>query len=163
MSKYLGLIVFLLLGQGFAWGQASFGSSGGVVFLNKNSSTENAGIKRGSFVGEHFFGDSVAILSNTFEKLYVYYTLTSGAYPTEREHINKPTVYKSVKKIEKNLINAVKNKSISLSEGKNRYLHILFISIKMKDYDTSKVETELKTIKNPSLLEEYFNNLKFND
>jgi hypothetical protein len=163
MNRYLNTIVCFFVSLGFAWGQASFGSSGGVIFLNKNSSTENAGIKRGSFVGEHFFGDSVAMTSNTFEKLYVYYSMTTGAYPTERENILKPGIYKSVKKMEKYLIKSVKDGSISLQEGRTRYYSALLKAIKLKNYETSKVETELKSIKNPALIEELFKKISFND
>jgi len=162
MNKFSVITIFVLMSlTGFT--QATISSTDGTFRLNRNSSDDKVSLKRGSFVGEHPLGDSVAYALNKFEYAAVYYTKSDGAYAIEKETIVKPAIYKKIKSLDKYFIKETTNKKMPIAEAKRRELTILIIGAKLYKFDTSVIETDLKKLKDNLIVEDYLRKLKFNE
>ena len=117
--------------------------------------------KRGYYVGPHVLGDTITMLLNKFEMDFVYYESGDGAYSVEEKKIIKPVLYKSIKKLVKQYTKDVKKGNVAGDLAYSRLKLIIQRGIRLKNYDTFKVENELNAIKSVEELEEYILKLKF--
>jgi hypothetical protein len=143
--------------------QAMVTNSSGVIILNPNERTQMSNLKRGSYEGNHVLGPEVAERMNTFESIYVFYTSEGGAYPVERKNVIKPDIYKATKTVEKSYIKGMRNSKISTQDVANNFIPFLDLAIKLADFQTDKVEQELKNLKDASDIEAYFLKIRLNE
>ncbi len=160
--KFILITLFLILSIE-TYSQAQANLSGGVTYLNKNENTQgNNSKKKGFYVGPHILGDTITMLLNKFENDYVYFETLQGAYGVEEKKVIKPELYSSIKKIEKKYSKGVKKEKIASDLAYSRLKLILQKGIKLMNYNTTKVESDLKNIKSLEAAETYILNLKFN-
>lgn len=134
----------------------------GLMYLNKNESSEGKdATKRGYYIGPHALGDTITMLLNRFENDYVYYKQEDGAYKVEEKKVIKPRLYSAIKKIEKVYMKDLKKGMVEETYVYSKLKLILQRGIKLKLYDTRKVEEELKQIKSVKKMEAYIMALKF--
>jgi hypothetical protein len=142
----------------------SFANDGGVVFLYRNESEVIPdGLRRGTYSGTHPLGFSVAEKLNLFEREYVYFRKSTGAYATEEKIIIKKTLYRSIRKLDKFFINSSTSGVLSKQEAEKQYLDLLDIAIKLSRYNTEKVEVELQKLKNEEETIHFLMQIRFND
>lgn len=134
---------------------------GGVLYLKPMSPDSPAYAKRGSFVGPHLLGDSVTSLLNTFEKSYVYYKSSSGAYPVEEMVVLKKSIYKKIHEFDNFISKSYTHKLISKEEAAKRLMKVTNIGIKLMSFDTRQLEKEVKRLNVPTDFERYLGELKF--
>jgi len=124
--------------------QANITNDGGVIYLDKNqASNQSLDGKRGGYYGSHFLGDSIRMAMDKFQKLYVKYESTGGAYAAEKKIIFKESLYSTVLEIEKQIKKEVKGKIISSEDGKMRLGKVLNTVNTIRYYNTSELETML--------------------
>lgn len=160
----LGLIVSVLLVTVSASAQNVFSSGGGgaMVYLKPMKSGPPPDLKRGSFVGVHILGDTISQLLNTFEKTYVYYKQSSGAYPVEEKVVLKTPLYKKVRSFNEFITKLHTEGSLPRNEAASRLTKALTIGIKLMNYETKQVEKDVKKLTDPVDFENYLNSLVFN-
>jgi hypothetical protein len=160
MKNYqLLLITFLfplaLFGQGVAT------ESGGTIMLFKNDGGSLDDKKRGYYIGPHVLGDTITTLMNEFEKSYVYYQKSGNAYAVEEKMYEKKYIYLPVRKVIRRYNKLLKRDKINEKEAKANLKMILEKAIKMKNYNTSPIEDELKGMKKADEIVAYFQDIKF--
>lgn len=163
MKKILILLVFLSVCD-LVKAQAIATESGGAIYLNKNEADVEEEGKRGYYVGPHILGDSITEMMNKFEKEYVYYVKTGGAYSTEEKKTIKYPIYKAVHRVNKYFEKNIKKDKIDASEigeAKKELKMVLKKGIMLKDYYSTKVEEDLRKMKSPKEIIEYFEKIKF--
>ena len=160
--KKLVLIGFLITIGVACKAQNFVSNSGGIIILNQ-SETAVPGDKfeKGKYIGPHVFGEEATEIRDDFEKAYVYYTETTGAYATEVKHVVKPVVYKSLIKYEKRLLKAVQKGEVDPIAAQQNFLDVFEIGVKLINYDTQKLESELQNIKKYDEVERYIRKIKF--
>lgn len=139
----------------------SSGAGGAMIYLKPMKSEGPKGLKRGSYVGEHLLGDTVSQLLNTFEKTYVYYKQSSGAYPVEEKVTLKTPLYKKVKTFDNYITKKYQEDEVNAGEATSRLQKVLTTAIKLMNYDTKQVEKDIKKIAEPEEVEKYLNQLVF--
>jgi len=147
----------------FAFGQNLFssGAGGTMLYLKPMSGGAPAGLKRGSFVGQHLLGDSVTQKLNLFEKSYVYYKTSNGAYPVEERVVLKRNLYKKIKDFDEFITKSYVTKVVERDSAQMRLAKVLDIGTKLMRYDTHQVEKDVKKLAVPTEFERYLTNLKF--
>lgn len=157
----LVLLVFWILMSLSAMAQniTSGGAGDGVFYLKPMDSSAPSGLMRGSFVGPHLLGDTITYLFNEFEKEYVFYKKTSGAYPVEEMVIQKRQIYKSVHQLDDYFKKILLDGSITKPEAVSRFRKILEIGLKLSRFETAQFEKDLKKIRDPEEKEEFFQKL----
>lgn len=147
------------------FGQATFTDSNGTIIINKNLSKEDQikQLKRGSYVESHILGDSVTYGLNQFEKSMVYFTQSSGAYAIEQKRVIKPVIYKKIYALDEYYIKSIAAGKLGVLDVRPKYVKILAKASKLVDFDTKKVEQDLKKLKDPEQIEAYFLKIKFNE
>jgi hypothetical protein len=155
--------VFLLISSYACVAQNIYSNGGGsgVIFLKPLNEASPANLKRGSYVGPHILGDSVTYLLNNFEKLYVYYKTSSGAYPVEEKVVLKRNIYKKVHEFESFMSKSYQLNLVNGQEAVVRVKKVLTIGIKLMSYDTGQLEKEVKKIDLPTDFEQYLLGLQF--
>jgi hypothetical protein len=158
----LNFIIALLIisGSGAAQNLYSGGAGSGVIYLKPLSGTSPSNLKRGSYVGPHILGDSVTSLLNNFEREYVYYKPTYGAYAVEEKVIMKHTIYKKVHDFDKYIIKAYLSDPSAKQEVTTRLVAVINRGIKLLNFDTNQVEKEIKKLEPPDF-EKYLLGLQF--
>ncbi|NJO88614.1 MAG: hypothetical protein HC831_06340 [Chloroflexia bacterium] len=91
-------------------------------FIFENATFDNTEEINEENIPFHFFGKSVAKKYETFKKAYVF---EDGL----RINIEKPIIYKSLKKINKLLIKQVRNGEVDRNDAEKELLHYLDIAI----------------------------------
>lgn len=164
MKKIISITFLASLIYGISYSQNlySSGAGGAMLYLKPMKSEGPKGLKRGSYVGEHVLGDTVSQLLNTFEKTYVYYKKSSGAYPVEEKVVLKTPVYKKVKTFDSYITKKYQEDEIKSGEASSRLQKVLTTAIKLMNYDTKQVEKDIKKIAEPEDVEKYLNNIVFN-
>lgn len=142
-------------------GQAVVSDGAGGIYLNKNESTSSNDKKKGFYVGPHILGDSITLLINAFENKYVYFQETGGAYNTEEKIVNKPNIYKAVNKVRKHYEKSFKKGKVNLNMAYFKLNKVYRLGIRLWDYQTYKVEKEIKQLKTVEEIENYLFALKF--
>jgi hypothetical protein len=107
----------------------------------------------GTSLPVHFLGKNVAEKFNVFKNAYVY---EDGL----RINIEKPIIYKSIKKINKHYIKQVKKGDIDRKIAEKELLHYLDIAIAIIAKPTFTFENALKNAKSVKGLIQVFNNVK---
>ncbi len=139
----------------------SSGGGGSVLYLKPMSAASPSNSKRGSYVGPHLLGDSITYALNNFEKAYVYYKTSSGAYPVEEMVVLKRNIYKKVHDFETFISKSYALNLVSKQDAAKRLLSVTNISLKLLSYDTRQLEKEVKKLDVPTDFENYLNELKF--
>lgn len=139
----------------------SGGANGTVLYLKPMSNSVSPNLRRGSYVGMHILGDTISAQLNIFEKKYVYFKMSSGAYPVDERVVLKRNLYKKIKEFEEFIVKSYSSKLISRYTAQIRLDQVLSIGIRLLNYDTRQVEREVKKIKTPTEFEKYILNLKF--
>ncbi len=155
-------IISLLIISGNCAAQNLYSSGGGsgVIYLKPLSGASPTNLKRGSFVGPHILGDSVTNLLNNFEREYVYFKPTYGAYAVEEKVIMKRTIYKKVHDFDKYISKTYLTDLTAKQEVTARLVSVIKIGIKLLDFDTNQVEKEIKKLDPPDF-EKYLLGLQF--
>jgi hypothetical protein len=162
IMKIVYLVLFLISSSAcVAQNIYSNGGGSGVIFLKPLSEASPANMKRGSYVGPHVLGDSVTFLLNNFEKLYVYYKTSSGAYPVEEKVVLKRNIYKKVHDFDSFISKSYQANLVNGQEATGRLKKVLNIGIKLMSYDTNLLEKEVKKIDLPTDFERYLLELQF--
>lgn len=130
------------------------------MYLKPMVGASPKGFKRGSFVGEHTLGDTISRKLDLFERTYVYFKNSGGAYSVEEKVILKNNIYKQVKRFDQFIKAGYSDNAIELANAQLRLNRVLDVSIKLMDYDTRKVEKDIKKLE-PTQFEGYIANLKF--
>jgi RecG-like helicase len=161
--KYIVLIVVSLIP--FISKSQSVASDDGVLYLYPNNSEDaKYSNRRGSYVALHPLGAEVTQEMNKFEYEYVYYVKSTGAYAVEEKIILKKPIYSAVKKVEKYYLYKTSKKEFTQQQSEKEFSEILVKAIKLAKYQTIKVETDLKKIKNPEDIINYMNEkIKFKE
>jgi hypothetical protein len=161
---FLVMIVGVFVSKTISFGQAFVSGSSGVLMLNPNAGSTQlkTSLKRGAFIGPHFFGDSIAYKMNQLEQTYVYYQPGTGAYAVEQKIIIKPDIYKKIKSLERHYISLVKKNDALLEESTLKLSNNLKLALKLMNYDTKNVERDLKRIRKPAEIQSYFSKIRFN-
>jgi hypothetical protein len=133
----------------------------GIIYLKPMSSASPSNLKKGSYVGPHLLGDSITYLLNNFEKQYVYYKTSSGAYPTEEKVILKTNIYKKVHEFDNFITKSYTYNLDTKKEAIARLTKVISIGVKLLYYDTRQLEKEVKKLKLPTDFERYLNELQF--
>jgi len=147
--KSVFFVLFLVSTAINSYGQ-SIASDNGVLFLypNENESARSSN-RRGSYIGTHPLGESVAEKLNKFESEYTYYLKSSGAYATEEKITLKKPIYNAVKKVEKFYLKKVLKAEITNEIAAATFNLVLDNAIKLIKFQTIKVESDLKKLDNP--------------
>ena len=158
--RMLFVVFYLLLAStAFSQVQARYD---GMVYLNKNENTLGEDAKKnGYYVGPHVLGDTITMLLNRFEKDFVYFETGDGAYGVEEKKIIKPDLYNAIKKIEKFYSKSLKKELVEETFAYSRLKLVLQRGIRLKNFDTSVVEKDLKRMKSVEDMENYILELKF--
>ncbi len=151
-------ILFMSI-QGF--GQATVDNSGPMIMLYKNGDKAVKGDDRGYYVGPHVLGEDMTELINDFEATYTYYVESGGAYSTKQKRIEKPVIYKSIKRLIKHYNKVLKKSPESASTIDTNLTNVLEIGLKLMKVNSTVVETSLRSLKSPSEIEKYLLNLRF--
>jgi hypothetical protein len=133
----------------------------GIIYLKPLSSASPSSLNRGSYVGPHLLGDTITDLLNNFEKQYVYYKTSSGAYPVEEKVVLKNNIYKKVHEFDNFITKSYTYNLDTKKEATTRLAHVISIGIKLLSYDTRQLEKEIKKLKLPTDFERYLNELQF--
>lgn len=137
-------------------------SDAGVIFLYPNETNSTlSNVRRGAFGGSHDLGEEISTKLNEFEKTFVYYKKSQGAYATEEKIVLKPAIYKSIKKMDKYYSKKALESPTAITDITAKYNSLLDIGIKLMKYNTTQVESRLKKIKDPAEIEKYFFSLSF--
>ncbi len=157
------ILLLFILSSGLASAQNIYSSGGGtgVIYLKPLSEASPSNLKRGSFIGPHVLGDSVTLLLNNFEKEYVYFKPSSGAYPVEEKVVLKRNLHKKIHEFEDFISKSYKHNLANGVEAGARVSRVLKIGIKLISYDTREVEKEVKKIDLPTEFEKYLLGLQF--
>ena len=140
--------------------QATISSDGPVFYLNPNGGTPKTDYRRGSYVGEHFFGEEVGALQNTFEMTYTYFMPGDGAYAVETKMIFKPEIYNTTKKIISTYQKEVKKKRLPYTMAEAKAKALLTRVNLLANYQTDDVEKFLKKEKDLESAANYLLELK---
>jgi len=159
--RYLIILLFLGSFSSFAQNIYSNGVGTGVMYLKPMGAATPANSKRGSYIGPHIFGDSITFLLNKFEKEYVYYKTSSGAYPVEEKVVLRRYVYKRIHEFDDFITKSYKMNQVELLEAVARLTKVLNVGIKLSGFDTRELEKELKKINSPTEVEKYLMDLQF--
>lgn len=164
MRRYAIFIFIVSLVSYSVSAQNMYSDSGhaGVIYLKPMSEGSPSDAKRGSYVGPHLLGDSITYLLNRFEKAYVYYKASSGPYPVEEMVILKRTIYKKVHEFDDFITKSYIRSLVHREEARKRLMNVMGISLRLLNYDTRKLEKEVKKLEVPTDFERYLNELKFN-
>lgn len=138
----------------------SGGAGSGVIYLKPLSGASPSNLKRGSYVGPHLLGDSVTSLLNNFERQYVYFKQTYGAYAVEEKVIMKPGIYKKIHDFDKYIVRTYVSDPSAKQEVTVRLVTVINIGIKLLNFDTNQVEKEIKKLE-PLDFEKYMLGLQF--
>lgn len=158
------LLVLLITSSTQLYSQANLTTSNGVIILNPNQKGElSNSLKRGSYNGPHFFGDSITYKMNQFEQIYTYYQPGNGAYAVETKMILKPEIYKKVKLLEKTYVKNVKKNKLDIREAERKLSNTLSLAVKLIDYDTRILENDLLKIETAENVETYFSKIKLSN
>ena len=130
------------------------------VTLDK-SDTNN--FERGSYNGDHPLGDSITTLLDEFERNYIYYVETQGAYSTKEKKIEKPEIYLATNKLLKAYKKDLKKERIEEWKAREELYTILNNVNKLKNYQTDNLELLLSESKNVDEIKHRLLNLKFLD
>ncbi len=145
--------------QGF--GQATVDNSGPIIMLYKNGDKSVKGDDRGYYVGPHILGEDMTELINDFEATYTYYVESGGAYSSKQKRIEKPIIYKSIKRLMRHYNKVLKKSPESATTIDTNLTHVLEIGLKLMLVNSSVVETSLRSTKSPADIEKYLLSLKF--
>ncbi len=150
--------VLLLVSTALTSHAQSIASDNGVLFLYPNESESGkSSNRRGSYVGTHPLGESVAEKLNKFESEYTYYLKSSGAYATEEKITLKKPIYNAVKKVEKFYLKKVLKAEMTNEIAATTFNQVLDNAIKLIKFQTIKVESDLKKLDNPEEIIVYLN------
>jgi hypothetical protein len=159
-NRFVILIILVFLSSS-VYAQA-VASDAGVVFLYPNETNATlTNVRRGAYAGTHAFGEDIANKLDEFEKNYVYYKKSQGAYATEEKIVLKQPIYKAIKKMDKFYTKKALQEPQSFSEVTTKYSTLLDIGNKLMKYNTTQVEAKLKKMKDPLEIEKYFLSLSF--
>ncbi len=160
MKKNCILFLIFISSNGIAQNIYSSGAGSGVMLLKPINETSPRNLKRGSYIGPHVLGDSVTMAINNFEKEYVYFKPTSGAYAVEEKIIVKQNIYKKVHDFDRYIVKSFQSDFSSKQELTNRLLTVINVGTKLLNFDTQQVEREIKKL-GPVEFEKYLLNLQF--
>ena len=156
-------LLFLLTSQ-FVNGQAMLSDGGGMIFINKNiAQEESLEGKRGAYFGTHPLGDEIQLKYDNFQKRYIKYESSGGAYATEKRVIYKRPIYSSINKIDKYFKKAHKKKSMNLDEIVKRYSHVLDVANEIRFYNTTQFEALMSTAKSEEQMIQYYESITFDE
>lgn len=113
-------------------------------------------------MGPHILGDSVTSLLNNFEREYVYFKPTYGAYAVEEKVIAKRIIYKKVHDFDKYIIKSYESDPTLANKAAvtTRLVAVINIGIKLLNFDTNQVEKDIKKLE-PAEFEKYLLGLQF--
>ncbi len=154
------IILLVITSNCVAQNLYSGGAASGVIYLKPLSGASPANLKRGSYVGPHILGDTVTNLLNNFEKEYVYFKPTHGAYAVEEKVIMKRTIYKKVHDFDKFIIKTFLDDPSAKQEVTTRLVSVINIGMKLLNFDTNQVEKDIKKLEPPDF-EKYLLGLQF--
>lgn len=160
--KLIGFLILLFFSQALVAQNIYHEGNSNIFYLKPMGTSAPADMKRGSYVGPHIFGDSVTYLMNEFERSYVYFKTSSGAYPVEEKVVLKRNIYKKVHEFEDFITKSFTHGLVTPEDGAKRLNRILKVGIKLMSYETRQVEMDVKKIKVPTEFEKYLLNLRFN-
>jgi hypothetical protein len=106
--------------------------------------------------GSCFFGDEVAKQEYLFESTYTYKVPVSPGNPALKTIVQKPILYSSVRKIEKQIRKDLRGKKIDIKTATVKYSRVLEIAICIFNQDTEKLEQRIKDTSNNNQLLELF-------
>lgn len=114
--------------------------------------------------GKHFLGDYVAKKMFLLKKLYSYKEAVAPGTSATKTIFRKPDIYFSVKKIEKYLKEALRERQISGEDACSDYNKVLDVALNIVSEDTEKLETRINSVNgNPSkLLKIFVNEVELN-
>lgn len=160
--KFLVFFIFLCFSQNLIGQNIYHEGNSSIFYLKPLGTSGPADAKRGSYVGPHIFGDSLTYLMNEFEKKYVYYKMSSGAYSVEEKVVLKRNIYKKVHEFNSFITKSFAHGLVPVEDGATRLQRVLKVGVKLIDYETRQVEIDVKKIKVPTEFEKYLLSLKFN-
>ena len=164
MKKIL-LLATILVGAIFSSkAQAVLSNSGGMIYINKNESPEDAlEGKRGGYFGTHPLGEDIQKKYDRFLKLYVKYETTGGAYATEKQVIFKKDIYNSINKLDRFYKKSLRKNTMSIESIVEDYEHILDVANQVRFYDTKQLEMLVSTAKSEEQIIKYYKSITFKD
>ena len=145
-------------------GQAVLSNDGGMIYINKNVSPEDAlDGKRGGYFGSHPLGEDIQEKYDRFLKLYIKYESTGGAYATEKQIIFKKDIYNSVNKLDRYYKKALRKENMSVDSIIEEYGHILDVANQVRFYNTQQLEMLISTAKSEDQIIKYYTSIKFEE
>ena len=160
--KVLGSLLFIVLCYNTSFGQSMTSDSGGALYLYKSETSNPADLfKRGYYVGPHVLGDTITMLLNAFEQKFTYFKKSEGAYATEEKVVLKRDIYRAINQVNNYYEKGVKKGRISTDEAYSKVKAILTTGVKLMDYNTTQVESQLRKIKSIQETENYLLSIKF--
>lgn len=97
---------------------------------------------------EHFLGKDVAIKMQLMKEEYTYQEYNSYSR-METTAVEKSSIYNSVNKVNKYLKKGIKKGDISEPEAKEMLEKVLMVAINIRYQETSELEKELFSVKDP--------------
>ena len=164
MTNFLKLFIFFIFSEFYCLGQSSqVSDGGGMLLLLSLDENDTEDFERGEYRGTHPLGETITRLMNDFEKNYIYYIETDGAYSSKEKKIEKPEIYHATNRVLKAYKKELRKKTITEDKARNELYIILTNVVKLKNYKTANLELLLAEIKNIDELKYKLMNLKFID
>jgi hypothetical protein len=111
---------------------------------------------QGPYVKSHYLGDEIAVQMQLLRESYTYRTETMMTN-VQTASIEKPSIYYSVNKLNKHLKKEIKKGNISEQDAKEILGNALKIAINIRYQDTTELEKELWSTKDPVEITELYN------
>jgi len=100
----------------------------------------------------HPLGEEIALKVELLREEYVWEEPASATSPTPRNHIEKPSIYFAVKKMEKYFKKGVRKGELETDAAINKLESVLNTALYIRYQSTEDLEQELKKYKDPTEL-----------
>lgn len=106
---------------------------------------------------EHPFGTDFTILMQLLSEKYTY-KVENSISKTVTTMVEKPSIYYSVKKVNKHMVKSSKKERIPLEEAKTKLEDVLVKALNIRYQDTEVLEEKLNDIKDPEMIMAFYSN-----
>jgi len=140
-----------------------FNLKGQEQFIFSYNKSELNSINEELVMREHFLGNEIARKLRLFEDSYTYMQ-ESDVSQLSTTVVEKPSIYYSVKKMEKFYKKAIKAGTITVEDATAQFDHILKIALNIRHQETDNLEDILWKVKEPiEIATLYQNNIQLNN
>lgn len=150
----------LLLCLLFVFTATLFAQDASETFRFKNEADEQL-LKdiNEALVVDNFLGEEVALKMHLLKETYTYIIPASPQTPGERVEISKPSIYNSLKKLNRYYKKQVKKDILTKEEAAKRFSTFLDIGYSVFNQNTDELEEALRKVRKPEEIEAVFSRI----